>query len=157
MKYVTLAPYVRLCVIAGLGPWVLMKLGRESLAGNFNLIAQPRKIKQNKTKWQRQSTSASFFYSTSCKEERQGKNIKSSNGYMKFFQLGYFFLMIVRRLLDCHMLVKEMRENDPEFFFYKYFRMTPEQYLLFLVSLLLTVNFPHLQACEAQTYGKAIK
>ena len=48
MKYVTLAPYVRLCAIAGLGPWVLMKLGRESLAGNFNLIAQPRKTKQNK-------------------------------------------------------------------------------------------------------------
>ena len=39
-----------------------------------------------------------------------------------------------------------MRENDPMSFFYKYFRMTPEQlyYLLFLVSLLLTVNFPHL-------------
>ena len=36
-----------------------------------------------------------------------------------------------------------MRENDPMSFFYKYFRMTPEQfyYLLFLVSLLLTVNF----------------
>ena len=48
MKNVTLAPYVRLCAIAGLGPWVLMKLGRESLAGNFNLVAQPRKIKQNK-------------------------------------------------------------------------------------------------------------
>lgn len=47
MKYVALAPYLRLCTIAGLGPWVLMKLGRESLAGNFNLIAQPRKIKQN--------------------------------------------------------------------------------------------------------------
>ena len=99
MKNVTLAPYVRLCAIAGLGPWVLMKLGRESLAGNFNLIAQPRKIKQNKTKWQRQSTSACFFYSTSCKEGRQGKNIKSSNGYMKFFKLGYYFLMIVSLLL----------------------------------------------------------
>ena len=48
MKYVALASYVRLCAIAGLGPWVLMKLGRESLAGNFNLIAQPRKTKQNK-------------------------------------------------------------------------------------------------------------
>ena len=95
MKYVTLAPYVRLCAIAGLGPWVLMKLGRESLAGNFNLIAQPRKIKQNKTKWQRQSTSACFLYSTSCNEGRQGKKIKSSNGYMKFFKLGYFFLLIV--------------------------------------------------------------
>ena len=98
MKYVTLAPYVRLCVISGLGPWVLMKLGRKSLAGNFNLAAQPRKIKQNKTKWQRQSTSACFFYSTSCNQERQGKNIKSSNEYMKFFKLGYFFSMIVRCL-----------------------------------------------------------
>ena len=51
-----------------------------------------------------------------------------------------------------------MRENDPESFFYKYFRMTPEQFyhLLFLVSLLLTVNFTHLQACGAQTYRKAI-
>ena len=50
MKNVALAPYVRLCAISGLGPWVLMKLGQESLAGNFNLVAQPRKIKQNKTK-----------------------------------------------------------------------------------------------------------
>ena len=51
-----------------------------------------------------------------------------------------------------------MRENDPESFFYKYFRMTPEQFyhLLFLVGLLLTVSLPHLQACGAQTYGKAI-
>ena len=51
-----------------------------------------------------------------------------------------------------------MRENDPESFFYKYFRMTLEQFyhLLFLVGLLLTVNLPHLQACGAQTYGKAI-
>ena len=48
MKNVALAPYVRLCAISGLGPWVLMKLGQESLAGNFNLVAQPRKIKQNK-------------------------------------------------------------------------------------------------------------
>ena len=56
------------------------------------------------------------------------------------------------------MLVTEMRENDPESFFDEYFRMTPEQFyhLLFLVSLLLTVNFPHLQACGTQTYGKAI-
>ena len=95
MKNVALAPYVRLCAISGLGPWVLMKLGQESLAGNFNLVAQPRKIKQNKTKWQRQSTSACFFYSTICKEGRQGKNIKSSNWYMKFFKLCYYFLMIV--------------------------------------------------------------
>ena len=37
-----------------------------------------------------------------------------------------------------------MRENDPESFFYKYFRMTPEQFyhLLFLVGLFLTVNLP---------------
>ena len=51
-----------------------------------------------------------------------------------------------------------MRENDPQSFFYKYFRMTLEQFyhLLFLVSLLLTVNFPYLQACGAQTFGKAI-
>ena len=61
-------------------------------------------------------------------------------------------------LNDCHMLVKEMRENVPDSFFYKYFTMTPEQFyhLLFLVSLLRTVNFPHLQACGVQTYGKAI-
>lgn len=95
MKYVALAPYVRLCAIAGLGPWVLMKLGRESLAGNFNSIAKPRKIKRNKPKWPRQSTRACFFYSTNCKEGRQGKNIKSSNGYMKFFKLGYYFFVIV--------------------------------------------------------------
>ena len=152
MKCLALAPYVRLCAIAGLGHWVLMKLGRDSLAGNFNLIAQPRKTKQNKTKWQRQSTSACFFYSTSCKEGSQGKNMKSSNGYMKFL---LFFLLF---LCDCDMLVKEMRENDSESFFHKYFRMTPEQFyhLLFLVSLLLTVKFPHLQACGAQTYGKTI-
>ena len=54
------------------------------------------------------------------------------------------------------MLVKEMRENVPDSFFYKHFRMTPEQiyHLLFVVSLLLTVNFAHLQACGAQTYDK---
>ena len=46
MKHVTL----RLCAISDLGPWVLMKLGRESLAGNFNLdsSAQKNKTKQNK-------------------------------------------------------------------------------------------------------------
>ena len=49
-----------------------------------------------------------------------------------------------------------MRENVPDSFFYKHFRMTREQFyhLLFLVSLLLTVNFPHLQACGAQHMAK---